>query len=37
MLIYGEAHDESVVIPLGAPVRCRKVLGGVINTYHRVA
>jgi putative transposase len=27
--------DEPVVVPLGAPVRRRKVLGGVINEYHR--
>jgi len=30
-------HDESVAIPLDAPVQRRKVLGGVINEYHRVA
>ena len=28
-------HDEPVVIPLDAPVQRRKVLGGVINEYHR--
>lgn len=28
--------DESVVTPLDAPIRRRKVLG-VINEYHRVA
>jgi len=26
-----------VVVPLAAPVQRRKVLGGVINEYHRVA
>jgi len=28
-------HDEPVVVPLDARVRHRKVLGGVINEYHR--
>jgi hypothetical protein len=30
-------HDEPVVAPLSAPVQRRKVLGGVINEYHRAA
>jgi putative transposase len=30
-------HDESIVIPLDAPVQRREVLGGVINEYHRAA
>jgi putative transposase len=29
--------DAPVVIPLDAPVQRRKVLGGVINEYHRAA
>ncbi|MGH3392472.1 MAG: integrase core domain-containing protein [Actinomadura sp.] len=29
--------DESVVTPLNAPIHRRKVLGGVINEYHRAA
>ena len=28
-------HDEMAVVPLEAPVQRRKVLGGVINEYHR--
>jgi putative transposase len=30
-------YDESVVTLLDAPIRRRKVLGGVINEYHRAA
>jgi hypothetical protein len=30
-------HDMSVVMPLEAPVQCRKVLGGVINEYYTAA
>ena len=30
-------HDEPVVVPLAAPVKRRKVLGGVISEYHRAA
>ncbi len=30
-------HDEPVVVPPGAPIQRRKVLGGVINEYHRAA
>jgi putative transposase len=30
-------HDMPVVMPLEAPVQRRKVLGGVINEYHRAA
>jgi hypothetical protein len=30
-------HDGPVVVPLDAPVQQRKVLGGVINQYHRAA
>jgi transposase InsO family protein len=29
--------NEPVVVPLAAPVRRRKLLGGVINEYHRAA
>lgn len=28
-------QDEMAVVQLDAPLRCRKVLGGVINEYHR--
>jgi putative transposase len=30
-------QDEPVIVPLGARVQRRKVLGGVINEYHRAA
>ena len=30
-------QDVPVIVPLGARVQCRKVLGGVINEYHRAA
>jgi hypothetical protein len=30
-------QGEQVVAPLGTPVLRRKVLGGVINEYHRAA
>jgi hypothetical protein len=30
-------HDESAIVPLRAPIRRRKLLGGVINEYHRAA
>ena len=30
-------HDEIAVVPLDALVQRRKVLGGVINEYHRAA
>jgi putative transposase len=30
-------HDTPIVIPPGAPVQRRKVLGGVINEYYRAA
>jgi len=30
-------HGEPVVVPPGAPIQRRKVLGGVINEYHRAA
>jgi hypothetical protein len=30
-------HDESVVVPLEGRIQRRRVLGGVINEYHRAA
>jgi transposase InsO family protein len=30
-------HDPTIVIPVDAPIRRRKVLGGVINQYRRAA
>jgi transposase InsO family protein len=30
-------HDESAVVPQGTLVQRRKILGGVINEYHRAA
>jgi hypothetical protein len=30
-------QNEPVVVPLAGPVRRRKLLGGMINEYHRAA
>jgi hypothetical protein len=30
-------HDPATVIPLNAPIRRHRVLGGVINEYRRTA
>jgi hypothetical protein len=30
-------HDSATVIPLDAPIRRQRVLGGVINEYQRIA
>jgi transposase InsO family protein len=30
-------HDSATVIPLDAPIRRHRILGGVINEYRRIA
>ncbi|MFC5826205.1 integrase core domain-containing protein [Nonomuraea insulae] len=30
-------HDERIVVPMEGRIRRRRVLGGVINEYHRAA
>ena len=37
VLIERMARDNPTVIPLDAPIRCHRILGGVINEYRRAS